>query len=109
MPCAPGCWAYRRGGGPAISKTRSPCSTGCGHCWVTVNLKARRAGCEVARNRHYDTASVQRQRLLSVAAAVGAVVTAGFGVMQLVVGGGLGYVGFVNLGTAALYAVIPLL
>jgi adenylate cyclase len=69
----------------------------------------RRVGCEVARNRHYDAASVQRQRLLSVAAAVGAVVTAGFGVMQLVVGGGLGYVGFVNLGTAALYAVIPLL
>jgi hypothetical protein len=57
----------------------------------------RRVGCEVARNRHYDGASVQRQRLLSVATAVGAIVTAGVGVMQLVVGGGFGYVGFSTL------------
>jgi adenylate cyclase len=74
-----------------------------------VNLKARRAGCEAARNRHYDRAAVQRQRLLSVATAMGAIVTSGFGVMQLVVGNGSGYIGFVNLGTAALYVVIPLL
>jgi adenylate cyclase len=68
-----------------------------------------RVGCEVARNRHYNAASVQRQRLLSVAAAIAAAVTAGFGVMQLVFSSGFGYLGFVNLGTAALFAVIPLL
>jgi adenylate cyclase len=69
----------------------------------------RGVGCEVARNQHYDGASVQRQRLLSVAAAIAAAVTAGFGVMQLVFSSGFGYLGFVNLGTAALFAVIPLL
>jgi adenylate cyclase len=69
----------------------------------------RGVGCEVARNRHYHGANVQRQRLLSVAAAIAAAVTAGFGVMQLVFSSGFGYLGFVNLGTAALFAVIPLL
>jgi class 3 adenylate cyclase len=68
-----------------------------------------RVGCEVARNRHYDGANVQRQRLLSVAAVIGAIVTAGFGVMQLLESGGFGYIGFVNLGTAALFVVTPLL
>jgi adenylate cyclase len=52
---------------------------------------------------------VQRQRLLSVATAIGATVTAGFGVMQLVFSNGFGYIGFVNLGTAAVFAAIPLL
>jgi len=72
-----------------------------------VNLKAQRAGCEVARNRHYDAATVQRQRLLSVVAVIGGSVTAGFGVMQLIFSDSFGYIGFINLGTAALYAVIP--
>jgi adenylate cyclase len=74
-----------------------------------LSTSLRRVGCEAARNRHYDAATVQRQRLLSVAAAIGATVTAGFGVMQLLVGGGDWYVGLVNLGVATLYAVIPLL
>jgi adenylate cyclase len=68
-----------------------------------------RVGCEVARNRHYDGSSVQRQRLLRVAAVIGALVSVGFGVMQLLVGAGFRYVGWVNLGSAALYAVVPLL
>ena len=72
-----------------------------------MNLKAQRVGCEVARNRHYDRAVVQRQRLLSVVAVIGGSVTAGFGVMQLIFSNGFGYIGFVNLGTVALYAVIP--
>jgi adenylate cyclase len=63
----------------------------------------------VARNRHYDAASLQRRRLLTVATAVGAIVTAGFGVMQLIFSNGFGYIGFVNLGTAAVFAIIPLL
>jgi adenylate cyclase len=69
----------------------------------------RGVGCEVARNQHYDGANVQRQRLLSVAAVIAAAVTAGFGVMQLIFSQSFGYLGFVNLGTAALFAVIPLL
>jgi adenylate cyclase len=66
----------------------------------------RRAGGEVARNRHYDGVNVQRRRLLRVIATIGAILTAGFGVMQLLVGAGVGYV---NLATAVLFAVIPLL
>jgi len=69
----------------------------------------RRAGCEAARSRHYDVASMQRRRLLIVVTALGVVITAGFGVMQLVAGQGDWYVGIVNLGCAALFAVIPLL
>ena len=72
-----------------------------------MNLKAQRVGCEVTRNRHYDRAVVQRQRSLSVVAVIGGSVTAGFGVMQLIFSNGFGYIGFVNLGTVALYAVIP--
>jgi adenylate cyclase len=74
-----------------------------------VNLKAQRAGCEVARNRHYDGATVQRQRLLSVAAVIGAAVMSGFGVMQLIFSQSFGYVGLINVGVATLFAVIPLL
>jgi adenylate cyclase len=74
-----------------------------------MNLKAPRAGCEADRNRHYDVASVQRQRLLSVAITIGVIVTAGFGVMQLLFGERFWYVGLIDLGIAALFAVIPLL
>ena len=69
----------------------------------------RRAGCEAARSRHYDVASMQRRRLLGVATAIGAFVAGGFGVLQLLVGQGDWYVGVINLGSAAVFAVIPLL
>jgi adenylate cyclase len=69
----------------------------------------RRAGCEVARTRHYDVANVQRRRLLSVVIAITIVITASFGVMQLLLGQGDWSVGFINLGTAALLASVPLL
>ncbi len=36
-----------------------------------MSLKAQRAGCAIARNRHYNVASLQRQRLLSVTAVIG--------------------------------------
>lgn len=72
-----------------------------------MGIKAQRAVCEVARNRHYDGASAQRQRLLGVVAVIGAIVTAGFGVMQLLVGGHNWYVGLINLGVGALYVIIP--
>ena len=74
-----------------------------------MSLKAQRIGCEAARNRHYDRASVQRQRLLRVAITIGIIVTAGFGVMELVLGESLSYFGLIDLGIAALFAAIPLL
>jgi adenylate cyclase len=74
-----------------------------------MSLKAQRVGCEAARNRHYDGASVQRERLLRVAAVIAAIDMTGFGVIEFVFGKGLWYVGFVNLGTAAVLAVIPFL
>jgi len=64
-----------------------------------------RVGCEVARNRHYAGANVQRLRLLGVATAIAAIVTAGFAVMQLFVGEIT--FGLVSLSTAAIFAVIP--
>jgi len=69
----------------------------------------RRAGCEVTRDRHYDVASAQRRRLLSVATTIAVVVAGGFGVMQLLAGQDDWYVGVINLGSAALLAAIPLL
>src|ERR1700743_2043425 len=65
------------------------------------------AGCEVARNRHYDRATVQRQPVLSLGAVIGGSVTAGFGVMQLIFSDSFGYIGVINLGTVALYAARP--
>ena len=74
-----------------------------------MNLKAQKAGCEAARNRHYDGATVQRRRLLSVAITIGVIVTAGFGVFQLLLGERFWYFGLIDLGIAALFAAIPLL
>jgi adenylate cyclase len=74
-----------------------------------VNLKAQRAGCEAARNRHYDGATAQRRRLLSVAITIAVIVTAGFGVIQLLLGERFWYLGFVDLGIGAVFAAIPLL
>jgi adenylate cyclase len=74
-----------------------------------MSLKAQRAGCEASRNRHYDRATVQRRRLLSVTTTIAMVITAGFGVMQLLLGQGDWSVGIINLGIAALLAVVPLL
>jgi adenylate cyclase len=74
-----------------------------------VNLKAQRAGCEITRNRHYDAANVQRQRLLRVVTMIAVFIMLGFGVMQLLLGQGDWSVGIINIGTAALLAIVPLL
>jgi adenylate cyclase len=72
-----------------------------------MSLKAQRIGCEVARNRHYNVASLQRQRLLTMAAWIGAAITVGFGVMQFLVGAGFWYVGLINVAVGAYFAVVP--
>lgn len=70
---------------------------------------ARTACGDVARSRHYDSALMQRKRLLSVAAGISATVTAGFGLVQLFLVHHTPYLGWLNLGTAVLYLLTPLL
>jgi len=52
---------------------------------------------------------VRRRRLLSVIVTIAVIIMVGFGVMQLLLGQGDWSVGFINLGTAALLAAVPLL
>jgi adenylate cyclase len=74
-----------------------------------VSPQAGRAGCEAARNRHYHRADVQRRRLLLLATVMGVVITAGFGILQLVFSQSRSYVALVDLATAAVLAIVPLL
>lgn len=74
-----------------------------------VNLKAPRVACEEARNRHYDRADAQRRRLLILATVMGVAITAGFAILELVFSQTRTYVGWVDLGTAAVLATVPLL
>src|SRR5690349_7875389 len=74
-----------------------------------ANLKAPRVGCEESRNRHYDRADMRRRRLLIVATVMGVAITAGFAIMELVFSQSRTYVGWVDLGTAAVLATVPLL
>ena len=62
-----------------------------------------------ARNLHWAESINRRQRVLNIAAAMAAVVTAVVGVLQFVTGEHLVAIGLVNLGTAAIFAAIPLL
>ncbi|WP_254902507.1 adenylate/guanylate cyclase domain-containing protein [Mycobacterium simiae] len=67
----------------------------------------RRLGRDVLRTHHYDGVRGQRLRLLAMATTIGAVVTAGFGMMQLAVD--RESFGLVNIATATIFAAIPLL
>ena len=62
-----------------------------------------------ARNLHWAESISRRQRVLNIAAAMAAVVTAAIGILQFVTGDHLVAIGLVNLGTAAIFGVIPLL
>ncbi|SBS77596.1 Adenylate cyclase [uncultured Mycobacterium sp.] len=62
-----------------------------------------------ARNLHWAESINRRQRVLNIAAAMAAVVTAVVGVLQFVTGERLVAIGLVNLGTAAIFGAIPLL
>lgn len=72
-----------------------------------VRPKAEQAGCEAARNRHYDRADVQRRRLLLLATVLGGAIFAGFGIMQLIFSQSFGSLGLVNLATATALAIVP--
>ena len=62
-----------------------------------------------ARNQHWAEAVTRPQRILNIAAWIGALLTATLGVLQTVTGDKVLYVGLVNLATAALLLTIPLL
>jgi len=76
---------------------------------------AQRADCErmqrraPARNLHWAESIKRRQRVLNIAAAMAAVVTAVVGILQFVTADHLIAIGSINLGTAAVFGLIPLL
>ncbi|PND55584.1 adenylate/guanylate cyclase domain-containing protein [Mycobacterium sp. ENV421] len=76
---------------------------------------AQRADCEKmqrrapARNLHWAESITRRQRVLNIAATMAAVVTAVIGILQFITADHLVAIGLVNLGTAAIFGVIPLL
>ncbi|MGV9797420.1 adenylate/guanylate cyclase domain-containing protein [Mycobacterium sp. NPDC003449] len=62
-----------------------------------------------ARTRHYARSASSRQRVLTIATYIAAVVSGGFGIFQLVVGGQVWRFGFINLASACLFVMVPLL
>ncbi len=75
----------------------------------------QRADCErmqrrtPARNLHWAESITRKQRVLNIAAAIAAVVTALVGVLQFLTGEHLVAIGLINLATAAIFVAIPLL
>ncbi|MBU9765062.1 adenylate/guanylate cyclase domain-containing protein [Mycobacterium sp. TNTM28] len=62
-----------------------------------------------ARTRHYAERVSSRLRVLNIATWIAAAVSGGFGVFQLTLGGPMWRFGFVNLVSAGLFLLIPLL
>ncbi|AFM17332.1 family 3 adenylate cyclase [Mycolicibacterium chubuense NBB4] len=58
-------------------------------------------------SRHRGERVGRRLRVLTIAGWIAAVVSAGFGILQLTLGGGLSWLGIVNLGCAAVFMTIP--
>ena len=69
----------------------------------------RRAGCVPARTQHYTDSVASRLRVLKIAAWIAAVVSAGFGLWQLTLGGGVWRLAILNLVSVVVFALIPLL
>lgn len=69
----------------------------------------RRSRCIPARTRHYAQGLSQRLRILKIAAWIGAAISIGFGFLQFVVGPADLWIGAVNVGSAAIFVVTPLL
>ena len=62
-----------------------------------------------ARNQHWAEAVTRPQRILNIAAWIAAFVTATLGILQTVTGDKVFYIGVINLCTAALFLMLPLL
>ena len=78
-------------------------------------LPFRRSDCErlqrrpPARNQHWADSVSRPQRILNVAAWIAAFVTAALGILQTFSGEKVLYIGLINLGTAGVFLLIPLL
>lgn len=62
-----------------------------------------------ARTRHYAECISSRLRVLTIATWIAAAVSGGFGIFQLALGGPMWRLAFVNLVSAALFLLVPLL
>ncbi|WP_194163593.1 adenylate/guanylate cyclase domain-containing protein [Mycolicibacterium sp. P1-5] len=62
-----------------------------------------------ARNLHWAESIARRQRVLNIAASMAAVVTAVVGILQFITGEHLVAIGLINLGSSAIFGIIPLL
>lgn len=62
-----------------------------------------------ARTRHYAESVSSRLRVLTIATWIAATVCTGFGIFQLALGGPMWRFAFVNLASAALFLLVPLL
>ncbi|WP_280831048.1 adenylate/guanylate cyclase domain-containing protein [Mycolicibacterium frederiksbergense] len=62
-----------------------------------------------ARTRHYAESVSSRLRVLTVATWIAAVVAGSFGILQLALGGPMWRFGFINLVSAGLFVLVPLL
>jgi adenylate cyclase len=69
----------------------------------------RQKSCVPARTQHYAESVASRLRVLKIATSISAVVSGSFGIWQLTLGGEVWRLGVVNLATAAIFAMIPLL
>ncbi|WP_370581756.1 adenylate/guanylate cyclase domain-containing protein [Mycolicibacterium sp. BK556] len=84
-------------------------------CSVPSDGPNQRADCErmqrraPARNLHWAESIQRRQRVLNIAAAMAAVVTAVVGILQILSAEGVLGIGLINLGTAAVFVAVPLL
>ena len=62
-----------------------------------------------ARNQHWAEVATRKQRVPNIATWLAAAVTFGIGVLQMVTGVDVWRIGFINLGTATIFLLIPLL
>lgn len=76
---------------------------------VAADSPYRRSHCVPARTQHWAEGSVRRMRVLKITAVIGATVTGTFGVLQLCTGHAMWWIGLVNLATAVIFAVTPML
>ncbi len=88
----------------------------CGAPPVGADGSARRPDCVAAvraqtraPNQHYAERVARRQRVLSITAGLAVMVMATFVVVQLIIGAGVWRTGLINVCTAVVFAIVPLL
>jgi adenylate cyclase len=62
-----------------------------------------------ARTRHHAESVARHLRVLTIATRIGAVVSGSFGLLQLIAGQSAWWIGFVNITSAAIFLMLPLL